>query len=179
MNKILKLSLCLFTLFLFSCDKAESNVIKPKASDQHISEDHFHPPHNGISIPVYEADKKVAYAEVKLHDDKGDIELWLTVDRDGTEVFDLDLASQIKLSLPKLEQKNLQLLVRNTEKNEDEDGKANNRSGKTNYFIFPSKAGQDASFLKGQSFSTEATLSFTVNGKAYSTKSFKLSPHVH
>lgn len=37
-------------------------------------------PHHGMLVPltVEGSDEAVGYAEVKLHDDKGDIELWLT-----------------------------------------------------------------------------------------------------
>ncbi|MEZ5988371.1 MAG: hypothetical protein R3F30_04480 [Planctomycetota bacterium] len=40
-------------------------------------------------------------------------------------------------------------------KNEDEDGKANVGDGRTNYFIYPTGEGEDASWLRGMDFVSE------------------------
>ena len=75
--------------------------------------------------------------------------------------------------------KSVTLKVRNTDKNEDEDGVANNRDGMTNYFIFPGDTGADASWLMGKAFKAEVSVSFAKGPAKYSTKKFTLMPHTH
>jgi G3E family GTPase len=69
--------------------------------------------------------------------------------------------------------------VRNNDQNEDEDGKANMRDGKTNYFIFPGESGQDPAFLIGEDFRSTTTLTFTSEGNTYTTPPFTAMPHSH
>ena len=141
--------------------------------------DHEHTPHSGVIAEFKDKSGTVkGFAELKLHDDKGDLELWLTGNKVGSISYDLPLDSTIKVTFPKLGKK-VQLQVRNKVKNEDEDGKGNIRSDKTNYFIFPGDTGADASYLLGKEFSSEAVITFSVNGKEYTTGSFTLEPHVH
>lgn len=135
--------------------------------------------HHGIVVPLFSAQQHVGFAEIKLHDDKGDLELWLTLDKNKGTPFDLALDSNITVSFQKLDTKKVALRIRNIEKNEDEDGKGNIRDNKTNYFIFPGDTGADATFLIGKGFSTETVISFEVDGVRYTTNTFKLQPHTH
>lgn len=140
---------------------------------------HDHTPHEGILIPFRADQKESGFAELKLHDDKGDLELWLTTDKEGKEPFDIALDSVITVTFPRLGPKIVKLKIRNDKKNEDEDGKGNIRDKKTNYFIFPGDTKADASFLVGKDFSTAATVTFTSGGVSYTTSPFKLRPHTH
>jgi hypothetical protein len=140
---------------------------------------HDHAPHAGIVVPFSTADAEAGFAELKLHDDKGDVELWLTRNLAGTEPFDLPLDSTITISFPNMDQKEIALYIRNREKNEDEENNGNIRHHKTNYFIFPGKTGSDATFLIGKDFITEAVIFFEVNGILYKTDVFELHPHTH
>jgi len=140
---------------------------------------HHHAPHDGITVPFYSKQGQAGFLEVKLHDDKGDIELWLTKDEDGTKPYDLPLASKINVTFPELNQKQVALQVRNSQKNEDEDGNGTIRNNRTNYFIFPSKKGEDASFLVGKDFVSPTVISFTAGGVPYKTFPFELFPHSH
>ena len=135
-------------------------------------------PHHGLMNPFKSGDKSIGYTELKLHDDKGDLELWLTQDDKGKSAYDLTIASEIKVHFPDLK-KDVTLKVRNTEKNEDEDGKVNNREGFTNYFIFPGESGEDASWLMGKEFKSNAYITFTVDDVEYKTETFELIPHTH
>ena len=149
----------------------------PTADHDHDHGDahgHDHTPHHGIVVPL-----ESGFAELKLHDDKGDLELWLTRDEAGSKPLDLPLDAEISVTFPDLDQKQVSLQVRNREKNEDEDGKANLRSGKTNYFIFPGDTGADASFLLGKDFVSEAVIKVSADGKTYETAPFELRPHTH
>ncbi len=138
-----------------------------------------HGPHDGMVTAFAGADgKAVGHVELKLHDDKGDLELWLATDEGITKPFDLSLADKITVTFHGRD-KSVTLAVRNTDKNEDEDGTANNRSGKTNYFIFPGDTGADASWLMGKDFSCPVSISFSSGGTKYSTQQFTLIPHTH
>ncbi len=135
--------------------------------------------HHGIVVPLFSAQQQVGFAELKLHDDKGDLELWVTKDEVGSNPIDLPLNAQIAVAFPQLATQQVTLRVRNMAQNEDEDGKANIRANKTNYFIFPGDTGADASFLMGKAFSAETVISFEVGGVTYSTAAFTLRPHTH
>jgi hypothetical protein len=139
---------------------------------------HHKTAHHGVSAP-FRSDKALAgFVELKLHDDKGDLELWLTKDEEGTRPYDLPIGTVVKVTFPQLG-KTVELKVRNMEKNEDEDGNPNIRKGKTNYFIFPGDTGADASFLLGKKFKSDAVVSFSIERGDYTTKSFELHPHSH
>lgn len=139
---------------------------------------HHHTPHLGTLAPFQSTNGKTGFVELKLHDDKGDLELWLTEDKEGTKPFELALDSVITVTFPELN-KTVQLRVRNRDKNEDESGKATIRDGKTNYFIFPGDTGADPSFLLGKEFSSDTVLSFTSPGAQHATQPFELRPHTH
>lgn len=139
---------------------------------------HHDTAHHGVSAP-FRSDKALAgFVELKLHDDKGDLELWLTKDKEGTRPYYIPVGSIITVEFPKLG-KTVQLKVRNAEKNEDEDGNPTIRGGKTNYFIFPGDTGADASFLLGKEFKSEAVVKFSLKRGDYKTKLFQLHPHKH
>ena len=140
---------------------------------------HGHTPHMGIVTPFRSGQAQTGFAELKLHDDKGDLELWLTEDKAGAEPFDLPLDSVITVSFPKLGRKTVELRIRNRDKNEDEGGKGNIRNNETNYFIFPGDTGADASSLVGRDFATEAVISFAAGSADYATAPFALLPHAH
>jgi len=133
-------------------------------------------PHGGFFHPVFANDgKQAATLEIKLHDDAGDLEVWLMKGgRDGAP-HDLPLDSILKLDLPDLK-RSVDLRVRDREKNAGEDGATNLRSGGTNYFIFPGETGADAKWLMGVDFAAKAKLS--IPGEL-SSEVFVLKPHVH
>jgi len=129
------------------------------------------------------------YLELKLHGDAGDLELWLYsvpalygvrgwggVGEKPTP-FDVPKETVIRLTFPSHPGKNLEMRVRNAEKNEDEDGTPNMREGGTNYFIFPGETGQDPEWIKGETWRGTAAAAFEVDGKAYACDPFVLVPH--
>lgn len=141
---------------------------------------HVHTPHDGIIAMLKNAeDAVVGYVELKLHDDKGDLELWLAKNRELSEPIDIPVDSEITVSFLDLGQKVVMLRARNNDQNEDEDGKPNLRNGKTNYFIFPDDSGQDPSWLMGAKFKSAVRLSFDFNGKTYTSEEFVLVRHTH
>ena len=142
--------------------------------------DHAHGdegPHQGMMAELIQNGNSAGKAELKLHDDKGDLELWLTTKDDAP--LDIAIGSTVEVKFFDVggEQKTVTLAARNLEKNEDEDGKANNRDGKTNYFIYPSKDGQDASWLQGKDFAADVQLKFNDGDTMYVSTKFKLVPH--
>ena len=121
----------------------------------------------------------VGYVELKLHDDKGDLELWIATDEAIETPFDLPLSAEIEVVMHDHGNKAVALKVRNTDRNEDEDGTPNNRDGKTNYFIFPGDTGADASWLMGLDFASDVTVTFSKDGTTYTAGKFHLIPHTH
>ena len=138
-----------------------------------------HGPHEGRVAPFAdESGVRAGFVELKLHDDKGDLELWLARDEGVTKPFDLPLETAPKVSFP-VERKTVTLGVRNREKNEGEDGAPNNRGGQTNYFIFPGESGQDPRWLMGSTFHAPARVTFEANGRRFTSEEFLLVPHTH
>lgn len=137
---------------------------------------HAHTPHDGVVAALKDGP---GFVELKLHDDKGDLELWLAKDREITQPLDIPANSNITVSFKDRPGKTATLAVRNDQQNEDEDGKANMRGAMTNYFIFPGNSGQDPSWLMGKDFKSNVTVSFTANGKNYTSEEFTLIPHTH
>lgn len=132
-------------------------------------------PHGGRLAALLDASgQPAAWAEVKLHDDKGDIELWLASDPRMTQPHDLPLETSPTLAFPQ-PNKTITLQVRDTTTNPDEEAHPNIRNGRTNYFIFPGKSGQDPAWLKGATFSQDAQLAVGLLKSA----TFKLTPHSH
>ncbi len=132
-------------------------------------------PNEGFLHPLFGPDgSQVGTAEIKLHDDAGDLEVWVTKGGHGGPAWDLPVESRLKLSFPDLG-KEVELAVRDATENRDEAGTATVRAGATNYFVFPGETGADASWLTGVDFAAKAELVM----EAASTGSIVLRPHVH
>ena len=137
-------------------------------------------PHEGMLAKFKDSSgKAIGFIELKLHDDKGDLELWIARDRGITKPFDIGATEKITVEFATAKEKSATLAVRNTGKNEDEDGHANMRGGNTNYFIFPGDTGVSAAWLQGTKFKSDVTISFSGSGTSYKTDSFMLIPHGH
>merc|ERR1719446_775830 len=92
------------------------------------------PTQGGIQAVLEDSDgKAVGFIELKLHDDAGDLELWICKDGAMTEPLDFPPDTVLTVTCPTHDNKSVQLAVRNTEKNEDEDGNPTMRDGRTNY----------------------------------------------
>ena len=91
--------------------------------------------------------------------------------------LDMPKETVIRLAFPSHAGKTLEMHVRNSDKNEDEGGTPNMRDGRTNYFIFPGKSGQDAEWLKGEEWRGIVTVAFEAEGKSYTCDPFVLVPH--
>ncbi|MEP4077955.1 hypothetical protein [Haloferula sp.] len=166
--------------FLNSCDsKVEEADAGPEASSSMAIG-----PNGGFVYRLVGADDKgIGSAEIKLHDDKGDLEVWLNQGSLAESIrggmpWDMALDTQLTVEFPGLE-KEVTLTVRDSDTNADEAGKSMIREGKTNYFIFPGDSGADASWLQGHEFEEAAVLDFEADGVAASTKAIKLVPHGH
>lgn len=152
-----------------------------KSGDSHDHAGHNDGASDGViaRITLASTNEKVGYLRLKLHDDKGDLEVWLARDADFAQPFDLPLDSTITVTFPDKENRAVSLRARNRDKNEDEEGKANVREGKTNYFIFPGATGADAGWLKGGDFLSTVKVAFSAGEKNYATSLFVLRPHTH
>ena len=93
--------------------------------------------------------------------------------------LDLPLDAVIEVSFLDRDGRKVELRVRNREKNEDEDGNATVRSGRTNYFVFPGTSGTDASWLEGASFRSHVSVSVPMESGKLSSATFLLLPHAH
>lgn len=145
--------------------------LKGRAVDLHAGH------HHGIVARATGGENSI-WLELKLHDDKGDLELWLYRDLKEVTPFDLPLGTSIQAEFPEMS-RTVTLGVRNREQNEDEGGQPNVRAGKTNYFIFPGDSGQDPSRLQGRTFLSSVKISFAADGVAWASASFLLVPHAH
>ena len=141
--------------------------------------EHSSAPHSGVQSRFKGPDGSTGHLELKLHDDKGDLELWLCKDDHFEQPFDLPVDATVRVTFVDKDNRTVDLKVRNTDQNEDESGTANLREGQTNYFIYPSEDGQDSDWLKGADFQSIVKLSFTLNGTDYVSEEFVLTPHVH
>ena len=142
--------------------------------------EHQDTPHDGVLAALKDASgKQVGHIELKLHDDKGDLELWIAKDDGITQPLDLSLDVKPTVTFVDHDGRKVELAVRNTDKNEDEDGNPNIRGGKTNYFIFPGDTGADASWLKGKEFRSIVSVSIPAEGGALTSAEFVLKPHTH
>ena len=139
---------------------------------------HAHGPNDGMAAAFAGGDV-TGHVEVKLHDDKGDLEVWLAKDKAFTEPFDLLITASLEIEFHDVDGRKVTLRPRNSDKNEDENGKANVRGGKTNYFIFPTTAGEDASWLRGKEFKSAVTVRFQRGSTAFESQRLMLEPHQH
>lgn len=132
-------------------------------------------PNGGFLFPVFDVDgKQNATVEIKLHDDAGDLEVWLKKGGYDGEALLLPTATILTLDFPALD-RNVTLAVKDHERNEDESGNSTVVEAKTNYFVFPGETGVDATWLMGADFAAKVELSFT----NATTGSFVLRPHIH
>ncbi|MBK8975038.1 MAG: hypothetical protein IPM29_03865 [Planctomycetes bacterium] len=140
--------------------------------------EHVEGPHHGVPATFSGGETK-GYLELKLHDDKGDLELWLAEDAGRERPFDLPLDAVVEIEFVDVQGRKVTLRPRDTTTNEDEDGTPNIHDGKTHYFIFPSQDGEDASWLTGKEFQSIVIVRFSRGGQAFASEEFVLKPHSH
>lgn len=150
-------------------------------SEGHDAHGHTHEatPHDGVVAKLNANGKSVGWLELKLHDDKGDLELWLAEDEAMESPLDLDPAASITVEFVDVQGRKVKLAPRNGDKNEDEDGVANMRDGKTNYFIFPGDSGADASWLQGKQFQSIVEVAVEAGDTELNSDELVLRPHTH
>jgi hypothetical protein len=145
-------------------------------------DDHGHEhkdgPHAGIPA-TFAGGGILGHLELKLHEDLGDLELWLSHDEHFSKTFDLPLSSEIEIEFIDLGGRKIALRPRNQEENEDESGKPNVRDGRTNYFVYPSVAAEDASWLRGKTFQSIVVVRFARDGTEFVSEEFVVKPHAH
>lgn len=134
--------------------------------------------HEGLVARCSIDPKREVFAELKLHDDKGDLELWLTSDREGLSPYGISLSEEVRVELAE-NKRSVTLKVRDTTENKDEDGVSHLKSGRADYFIYPGTSGDSAAWLSGISFIDEARVSFSENGDTISCEWVTLLPHSH
>ena len=166
---------CAFVIFLgLGCSRSSEPA---QGGADHPHEDgQKHGPHDGVLAALAGG---AGHAEIKLHDDKGDLEVWLAEDEKITRPIDLPLDTELSVTFADKGGKVATLKVRNTTHNEDEDGTPNIREARTNYFIYPGQGGESSDWLKGKGFRSKARLAFTREGKTIESAEFELTPHHH
>lgn len=141
-------------------------------------------------IPYVEASVKgpndeSAMTRLRLHDDLGDIELWVyAVDGRSPAHLPLDTSPRITFFGRGANgaDRVVALKVRDEETNPDEDGQANVRDGSTHYFIYPFEDGEnpeDNAWLCGKDFECEVQVEFNLDGATWVGERFTLVPHTH
>ena len=132
-------------------------------------------PNSGVLYPVFDhTGNQTGTIEIKLHDDAGDLEVWLKRGGYEGDAWRLPTATILTLDFPVLD-RNVTLAVRDQDRNEDESGASTIVDGNTNYFVFPGETKSDASWLMGADFAAKVELSFGDK----STGIFVLRPHIH
>ena len=132
-------------------------------------------PNSGFLYPVFDhTGNQTGTIEIKLHDDAGDLEVWLKRGGYEGDAWRLPTATILTLDFPVLD-RNVSLAVRDQDRNEDESGASTIVDGNTNYFVFPGETKSDASWLMGADFAAKVELSFGDK----STGIFVLRPHIH
>ena len=134
--------------------------------------------HEGVVARCPIGPEREVFAEIKLHDDKGDIELWLTSDRDGVSPYGIPLHEEVRIELAD-NRKSVGLSVRDAVENKDEDGVSHLKSGLADYFIYPGASGDSAEWLSGANFIDEAKVSFSDRGTVINCDWVTLLPHSH
>ena len=140
--------------------------------------EHIEGPHGGIPA-TFAGGGTSGHLELKLHADKGDLELWLFHDDAFTKPLDLPLTGRVEIEFIDIDGRKVSLRPRNQEKNEDEDGNPNVHDGNTNYFIYPTTDSEDASWLKGKEFQSIVVVRFTRADTEFFSEEFVVKPHVH
>jgi hypothetical protein len=129
-------------------------------------------PSGGVLAQLRDASGNPAgWAEVKLHGDAGDLELWLARDIRITDPLGVPVAASAKLELAG-PSRIVELRARDAAANKDERGRVTVADGRTHYLVYPGETGADASWLVGEGFRSRAKLS--VEGL---TAEFDLTPH--
>ena len=132
-------------------------------------------PNSGFLHPVFDKEgMQVGTMEIKLHDDAGDLEVWLKKGGYEGEPWRLPIDTTLTVEFEGLK-KRIILAVRDQERNEDESGTSTIYQGTTDYFVFPGETQDDASWLMGADFAAKVIVSF---GDA-TTGQFVLRPHIH
>ncbi|MGK0480179.1 MAG: hypothetical protein ACJAQ3_000141 [Planctomycetota bacterium] len=141
--------------------------------------EHVEGPHSGVPAALAGAGGTQYHLELKLHDDKGDLELWLAQDAQYGSPLDLAIDATIEVEFVDVGGRKVTMRPRNHVDNEDESGEGNMRGGKTNYFIFPSADGEDASWLQGLEFQSIVIVSIQDGDQHFTSEEFVLKPHSH
>ncbi len=120
----------------------------------------------------------MGFAELKLYEGNGNLEIWFT---DFGMPLDFPASTKIEVIFTTPQAKTINLVVRNLDKNEDEDGRPNIRGDniyrKTNYFAFPGvQANPDPSWRMGRKFRGCVKIKFTIETVVYSCEPFFLTP---
>ena len=132
-------------------------------------------PNGGFLFPIFDNNKEqTGTVEIKLHDDAGDLEVWLKSGGYEGDPWRLPTNTMLTLNFPALN-KSVTLAVRDQDRNEDESGASTIIEGNTNYFVFPGSTDEDASWLMGADFAAKVELRF----EEATTGSFVLPPHIH
>ena len=132
-------------------------------------------PNGGFLFPIFDSNREqTGTVEIKLHDDAGDLEVWLISGGYEGDPWWLPTDTTLTLHFPALN-KSVTLAVRDQDRNEDESGASTIIEGKTNYFVFPGSTDEDASWLMGADFAAKVELRF----EDATTGSFVLRPHIH
>ena len=149
-----------------------SRRLDPASSSPAVEPTYIAGPSGGVLVELRDASGNPAgWAEVKLHGDAGDLELWLARDIRITSPLAVPVAAVAKLELAG-PGRTVELRVRDAQANKDERGRATIADGRTHYLVFPGETGADASWLKGEDFRSRARL--IVEGLA---AEFELKPH--
>ena len=129
----------------------------------------------GFLFPIFDNNREqTGTVEIKLHDDAGDLEVWLKTGGYEGDPWRLPTNTMLTLNFPALN-KSVTLAVRDQDRNEDESGASTIIEGNTNYFVFPGSTDEDASWLMGADFAAKVELRF----EEATTGSFVLRPHIH
>jgi hypothetical protein len=146
--------------------------LDPASSSPAVEPTYIAGPSGGVLVELRDASGNPAgWAEVKLHGDAGDLELWLARDNRISSPLPVPVAAVAKLELSG-PGRTVELRARDAQANKDERGRVTVSDGRTHYLVFPGETGADASWLKGEDFRSPARL--TVEGL---TAEFDLKPH--
>ncbi|MEM0969016.1 MAG: hypothetical protein AAGJ31_06690 [Verrucomicrobiota bacterium] len=116
-------------------------------------------PHGGRLHPVFGEDGgQLGRAEIKLHEEAGKIEVWLTSGGFGGPVWDLSPNAKLTLTFPDLGRQ-IVMTGRDTGgATPVGGGKGTGRAKGTNYFVFPGEVETEDSWLEGPGFVAKAVL---------------------
>lgn len=135
-------------------------------------------PHGGVVAGCASPRQGGLFAEVKLHDDKGDIEVWFGEDGDFKKPYLIDPRAKVSLRFYE-RSRSIDLAVRDLTSNNDETGVSRLKNGLSDYFIFPGESGSDATWLSGGEFIDEVTLTLQKSDETVHCETVTLVPHVH